>query len=1503
MTATLRTCLLFFLLLFSVAVNAQEDCNNGIDDDGDGLIDLNDPECVCGFGPAPEPVASIIPNPSFEDYSECPDESAQLGRAIPWIQATKGTSDYFNCGFLYDGIADAGLDAFPDGTGIIGAALTPSYKEYVGTPVSTLFAGENYQFTFQTAMVNLQNSGMSCGNGVNFLEPFKITLYGCLNTGNMPLNTFMSPSQFDPNWIVIGDVMYDPQSEWQEVSIYFTPAVDINAVMLGAPTILPNSFFNTSHNGVGCLPYMIFDRLILNDASAFGVNIIPTGIFCDGTLVLTANLTDPSIVAATYQWYHNGIAIVGATNVSYNVPIGEGHLGAYNVKVSNSDGCAISSDHVIYNTLPHPVFTVVQPTCSVYTGSITVSTPGVSYSIDGGFNWQASNFFDLLPIGDYYVMVRTGGGCVTIAKRATISYPPSNIYPELDVSNVNCGTLGSITVLTEGSSYSFDDGATWTSNPTATGLSIGSYTIRIKDNNGCISNQSEADIAEDFVGTATVTSINPSCGTSGSITVTSAAVLYSFDGGDTWVNDAVASNLAAGSYTIFTRNALGCLSNPLHVTLTDILLPAPAFTSVLPSCGVLGSITITTVADEYSFDGGVTWTTNPVAVNLTSGIYSIVIKNSLGCLSYPAEVDLNENYIVAPTFSYLNPQCPALGSITINTVAAQYSFDNGLTWTTEPTETDLVAGIYKIKIKNSEGCESAPVTVTLTDILLPAPQYSFIMPECYNESGSGMTITIETPGSEYTFNNGATWSTSPILTNAATGVYHFLRYKNELGCISKIAYVVSPVQIAPPFAPTFSVANPTDCIVPTGSITINTPAFLYSFDNGITWVSNNTATNLSPGTYSLRIKLSAGGCPSLLSTAVVNAPPQAPAAPIVAVTQPTSCANDFGFITVTSLADQFSFDNGATYDTHPVSGMLAPGTYEVRVKNAFDCESIATIVTIIGAADYPNAPTLTLFQPDCNHSNGLITVDSPATEFSFDDGATWSTNATLNNAVPATYLIRVKDALGCVSTATTAVIVPFTDFTPLPTAAAQTFCIQDNATLADVVVNGQAIKWYTALTGGTVLPLTTPLTESVYYASQTVDGCESERVAVAITIQNTPAPTGLSLQTFCANQNPSLSNLVVTASSIQFYDSLTSGTLLPISTLLQDGITYYASQTVNGCESVVRLPISTILIDELPANDFSDLVCDDLNDAREDVDLTAYEDAIIVNSTAYTFAYYTSFTGAENELASALITNEEEYELGLGATIIYVRVVFNNQCHKVVELNLNLIASPFINMKDNYYVCENGFITLTAAAGFDSYTWSTGATTRSITVTGVGNYSITVTKNHGTVVCSSTKSITVELSNKATIMKIETMDWTSYDNSITIIVSGLGDYEYSLDGIHFQSSNQFFGLPNGEYTVYVNDLNGCGVAEEEVYLLMYPKFFTPNGDSYNDVWGIKFHENEPNLKVHIFDRYGKFLKQLTIKDAFWDGTYNGEMLPSTDYWFVVYRENGKEHRGHFTLKR
>jgi gliding motility-associated-like protein len=201
-----------------------------------------------------------------------------------------------------------------------------------------------------------------------------------------------------------------------------------------------------------------------------------------------------------------------------------------------------------------------------------------------------------------------------------------------------------------------------------------------------------------------------------------------------------------------------------------------------------------------------------------------------------------------------------------------------------------------------------------------------------------------------------------------------------------------------------------------------------------------------------------------------------------------------------------------------------------------------------------------------------------------------------------------------------------------------------------------------------------------------------------------------------------------------------------------------------------------------------------------------------------------------------------------------------------------------------------------------SYLWSNGSTSQAITISQHGNYSVTASLDYGNKICSTTENFTVELSNAATITNIETQDWTDTENIIIVNTSGLGNYEFSIDGINYQDSNIFSGLNSGEYTVYVRDKNGCGISEDEIFLLMYPKFFTPNGDGYNDTWAIKFSHIEPNSKVDIFDRYGKLLKKLNNTNS-WDGKYNGNELPSTDYWFVITIENGKEYKGHFSLKR
>ncbi|WP_423820496.1 T9SS type B sorting domain-containing protein [Salinimicrobium sp. TIG7-5_MAKvit] len=101
----------------------------------------------------------------------------------------------------------------------------------------------------------------------------------------------------------------------------------------------------------------------------------------------------------------------------------------------------------------------------------------------------------------------------------------------------------------------------------------------------------------------------------------------------------------------------------------------------------------------------------------------------------------------------------------------------------------------------------------------------------------------------------------------------------------------------------------------------------------------------------------------------------------------------------------------------------------------------------------------------------------------------------------------------------------------------------------------------------------------------------------------------------------------------------------------------------------------------------------------------------------------------------------------------------------------------------------------------------------------------------------------------------------------------------------------------------VRDKSGCGIDSEEVTIIDFPKFFSPNNDGFNDLWQIEGIKNYSNTVVIIFDRYGKILKQIGSNEIGWDGTYNGKPMPSDDYWFSLQLENGEIYKNHFSLIR
>ncbi|MDI9311729.1 MAG: T9SS type B sorting domain-containing protein [Limnohabitans sp.] len=391
------------------------------------------------------------------------------------------------------------------------------------------------------------------------------------------------------------------------------------------------------------------------------------------------------------------------------------------------------------------------------------------------------------------------------------------------------------------------------------------------------------------------------------------------------------------------------------------------------------------------------------------------------------------------------------------------------------------------------------------------------------------------------------------------------------------------------------------------------------------------------------------------------------------------------------------------------------------------------------------------------------------------------------------------------------------------------------------------------------------------------------------------------------NLNSSTPQFSSTTLTYSFYTSLANlNNNIPITnsttyTNVSNPQTIYvkAVNPVTNCLSVTQLTLDVVPVNKYTSS--SIFKCDNDFDGFVTFNLADYASnyLAVLPADTYTYTYFLS----ENDAFLNINAINQVFTNTSSPQKIYVRAKGLTGCVKIISYELIVLAKPNLTIDENRILCENSFITLDAGPGFNSYLWSTSATTQSIRVTEEGDYLITVSNNYGSYSCETTKTIHVKKSSKAIINNIEINDWTDFQNTITVYVNGYGDYEYSIDNINFQSSSSFENLSNGVYTIYVRDKNGCGLVNKEFYVLMYPKFFTPNNDGYNDYWNVKFSKYEPNLKVTIFDRYGKLITQFYGNDQGWDGKLNGESLPATDYWFVVDRKDGKQFKGHFALKR
>ncbi|ARV09106.1 hypothetical protein BTO05_05445 [Winogradskyella sp. PC-19] len=279
---------------------------------------------------------------------------------------------------------------------------------------------------------------------------------------------------------------------------------------------------------------------------------------------------------------------------------------------------------------------------------------------------------------------------------------------------------------------------------------------------------------------------------------------------------------------------------------------------------------------------------------------------------------------------------------------------------------------------------------------------------------------------------------------------------------------------------------------------------------------------------------------------------------------------------------------------------------------------------------------------------------------------------------------------------------------------------------------------------------------------------------------------------------------------------------------------------------------------------------------------------------------------------------------------IYARVSSNirpDECFEIAEVTLQTNLLPIFDLDDTYTLCLSSndeaevpippVIDTELSDADYTFEWSFNGdvlateTGSSLIPTQGGTYSVLVTDTTTSTVtmCTNFDETVVVEGGIPDSLDVEVVSQTfTGNNMIVATATGNSEYEYSLDNGPWELSGEFENVTGGEHLVAVRDVLGCGILYENITVIDYPKFFTPNGDGNNDTWTIRGIDSQPAAVIYIHDRYGKLLKQLSPTSPGWDGTYNGNNMPSSDYWFTLeYNEPINDERrtftAHFALKR
>jgi hypothetical protein len=631
---------------------------------------------------------------------------------------------------------------------------------------------------------------------------------------------------------------------------------------------------------------------------------------------------------------------------------------------------------------------------------------------------------------------RIEGWAGTCTKTFTRSVSVGLSVSATSIASVTCfgGNNGSFVASPQfgAPSYSYAlNSSAWQTSPNFSGLLAGNYTLDIKDSKGC-TNTTTLNIAQPTgISLGSVLVTNATCGNpTGVITLTAtggiAPLQYKLDNGS-FQAAGTFTNLLAGTHTLVVKDANACSTTSL-VSVNSLAGPTMNTPNIINvSCfgGNDGSITLSSTGGtgliQYSINGGASFQTSGVFLNVSAGTYVCSVKDNAGCINNITVV-VNSGPALGLTVSSIPALCFGSNNGQINAASTggtgthNYSI-NGINYQSSTNFSGLGAGNYTVYVKDVTSCVRTE-TVVITQPAMITALSSFVPVTCYGLSNGAITVNGAGGNGNYSYSiDGINFQGSGTFTNLPAGTYPLI-VKDSYSCTN----VTSSITITQPPAitTTINTTNST-CLLTNGSIMAvaaggSGSGYQYSINGGTNFFPTGAFSPLASGTYFVLVK-DGSGCQLISSGTILSS-----GGPTVTASsqQNVSCngGND-GSVTVATVVGgtgilQYS-SNGVNYQTSPMLTGLQAGVYQIQVKDANGCIAVVT-KTITQPNPFLIVPT-TASVSCYGTATGAATIAASGGAgflvYSINGGNSYQSGTVFNNLTVGSYNLIVKDAANC----------------------------------------------------------------------------------------------------------------------------------------------------------------------------------------------------------------------------------------------------------------------------------------------------------------------------------------------------------------------------------------------------------------------------------------------------------------------------------------------------------